>query len=109
MSEPDLSTLPKRMRYAADVLKEARKAHHSRPENGNSDWAAYAWDPTNLCYHADNWESEDSEAADRDAQIEELAQAMYQQIYSVSRFQFPWFQTVARNLVESGWRKGDPE
>jgi hypothetical protein len=53
-------------------------------------------------------EKRHTNSAGFDASVNELAQVMYDQIYSVSKYQWPWFQTVARKLVESGWRKGDP-
>lgn len=56
---PDLSTLPKRMRFAALVLDEARKEFHSRTENMSSNWIALAWNKGDLCTFASKWERSD--------------------------------------------------
>lgn len=42
---------------------------------------------------------------EHDALVDELAAVMYDRVYAVSQYQWPWFQTVARDLVKAGWRK----
>jgi len=62
MDQPDLSTLPKRMRYAADVLEET----NSRYEKIRKVTASYPdyleqpdWRPISLRYLSNSFEEED--------------------------------------------------
>lgn len=101
---PDLSTLPKRMRYAATVVEEARREYHNRPNNLNSNWVANAWDPTNLRHHADEFEADDRT---NDELINELA-PLLSVICDEAVAKDRGYVYVARRLAEFGWTKGDP-
>jgi hypothetical protein len=87
--QPDLSTLPARRRYAAEVLGEASGRC---PDDAN--W----WSPYSLCRFADKWEAEDREKADREALVEEL-------VRDVSNSQWWQPKCMARTLIDNGWTK----
>lgn len=103
---PDLSTLPKRMRYAATVLAEANERLASTTR------AAYLWATTSLIEQAGLWEVEDRATCDRDSQVEELARELWDAF--TPTFPDHWFshgtpradfRDSARKLIESGWHK----
>jgi hypothetical protein len=101
--QPDLSTLPKRMRYAAEVLREVNKR-----EGMHSD---FSWANCGLRALADRWESEDATAAERDALVEELAKGMALAVWNgidhwADDYVKALYLSCARFVVESGWRKG---
>jgi hypothetical protein len=91
MSEPDLSTLPHRMRYGA----------------------AYAWKPDALEIEAEGWERRDLAAGELEATIETLAREMLDTRKCVSSVPTSptWgdlrevYVRMARMLAEWGWRK----
>lgn len=99
MSDPDLSTLPKRMRYAADVMDEyisATSLHSGNP------FAAH-----NLRVAADRLETR------REAKVEELARELCAGFHHASELPnnpvlADYYRRVAGELIESGWRKEDP-
>jgi hypothetical protein len=98
MSEqPDLSTLPKRMRYAATVLREADARYDFNK----------VWPVEELEGFADQWEAEDRANGERDAMAEELAKTMFD-IFAVRDLNDEPPRNMARWLVDQGWRKGDP-
>lgn len=111
MSEPDLSTLPKRMRFAAEVLKEARETFHSRPENDRSGWLANHWTSSDLLNHAAAWERADAAKAAEDADLRQLTvelQSVYSRVLQPSSAD--WAEQEARihaqQMVSLGWRRG---
>lgn len=91
--QPDLSTLPKRMRYAADVMDEAKTRLDA--ERGNrddffgSEWHSYA-----LRRRAQIWE----DAGPVDELTRKLAELG-------SPAATGGYAQVARKLIESGWHK----
>jgi phage terminase large subunit GpA-like protein len=93
--QPDLSTLPNRMRYAATVIDEADNRYGTH-ESG--------WDSGGLRQLADMWENDDRQAeAERSALADELATELYEA---------GWVKVSSAHvihLIESGWRKGDPK
>lgn len=115
--QPDLSTLPQRMRYADAVLGEARDRYHADHRKDNAGWPATSWDGTGLRAYAEKWEAEDRAVAERDAQVEQLAREMFdanRPEHGRQQWDDPYevvqgaYMAIARDLVESGWRKGDP-
>jgi hypothetical protein len=93
---PELSTLPQRMREAADVIDEAAAEFHGRPENMNSGWLAHNWTAKDLRTYADDWEAADRQA---EALTDELARDLYGAGWrKVCR-------SDVRQLIESGWTK----
>jgi hypothetical protein len=96
--QPDLSTLPARMRYAADVLREADERYASK----------HSWSPDGLEIIADTWEDQDRATTERAAWIRELANTIYRAAgWSGNGPHEPHLE-AARRLIESGWRKGEP-
>jgi hypothetical protein len=86
--QPDLSTLPKRMRYAADVIAEYVDACPNL--DTGTQFAA-----PNLRIAADRYEQKCIRM------VANLAQSLYE---------LGWRKVTADHaqaLVESGWRKGD--
>lgn len=111
MMEPDLSTLPQRMRYAAEVLESASQ----RLTAEYPDRLGY-WYPNDLRIKAHDWEAKDRAAAERDTEVEELAKLLYTSIYNGPPGDTPpWnsrsnmtksaYQRQARKLIDAGWRK----
>lgn len=106
-AQPDLSTLPQRMRYAAKVIEEA----NLRKGDG-----AVSWGMGGLEIHADRWEFEDRAADERDAEVDELARKMYSilegphalawdcgaSLYTQHRDRY---LDLAQKLIQFGWRK----
>jgi hypothetical protein len=105
MSEPNLSTLPERMRYAAEVLEEVT----SRARRRNVIGDLSVWSTEDLWAFADEWETWDEENA---KPVEELAQFIHEapggSCCNWDELTEEW-QTVmrgyARKLIESGWHK----
>ena len=94
MSEqPDLSTLPKRMRYAAQVLEETNK----RFRDGCCLWS---WSPSSLGKYAQKFEAEDREAAEREALLDKLINEMRPYCANIKEV-----KSAARKLIENGWHK----
>jgi hypothetical protein len=93
MNEPDLSTLPKRMRYAADVLEEA--AERAQIENENE------WTPTMLRADASIWENLDNVAEQLQAQQNALMQELHDTLHDTG---FAYGEAATR-LIQRGWRK----
>ena len=123
MSEqPDLSTLPKRMRYAATVLAEAdaRYARYTRKQMVDD---CFGWDSQSLQSVADEWEAQDREVAEHKTLIENLAREMFTEqgrLYPKhENFKLPFDEAgagsqsncrrLAAALIDAGWRKVDPE
>lgn len=95
---PDLSTLPQRMWYAAEILREADVRYGS----------VHPWSPGGLEIQAQKWESEDGEAAEREGRIEELAWKIFEAFggfRSNSCGVSSVYWGAARDLVDAGWRK----
>jgi hypothetical protein len=98
--QPDLSTLPQRMRYAAAVMREATKRLDMEmlyPFSSPPTWAAWA-----LERRADIWEKANS--VEREALVEELAQQLMELDANATIF-VKGYSSSARKLIESGWRK----
>jgi hypothetical protein len=97
---PDLSTLPKRMRYAASVLEESAQRSGVKYD--------IEYTPALLRADAAVFENEDREAAEhaaeRAALASELARELVLHLQDLRRNP----QWVALTLIESGWRKADP-
>lgn len=101
--QPDLSTLPKRMRYAASVLEEATDWCNENQPGTNTVWNAYL-----LFKNADVREAEDREAAERKHIVEELAQELRDSSAKAPIRRTEEYRELAQHLVESGWRKEQP-
>ena len=99
-SRSDLSTLPQRMRYAAEVLAEAEVRYSQVAHE-------LGWDITGIRSVADKFESEDRADDEHTALIEELAKEL-SCAESVVLPERGFNYAKARRLIESGWRKGDP-
>lgn len=102
---PDLSTLPQRMRYAAQVIGEANdRLHYGTIED---------LPPPVLRSLADEWEAEDRAAAEHEALVEELVQEIVQAVVPGLNINLVNLATtgdmelhnVARKLIENGWTK----
>lgn len=91
--EPDLSTLPARMRFAATIIEEAAQEYYRREPNGN--WIARNWRSTDLKSFAEQWENEDRAGE----VVKELAHVLRE---AHIRGDYEYF---AEQLVASGWRK----
>lgn len=110
---PDLSTLPKRIRYAAGVLIEVRD--HALDLHRNDDFdTRYSWDVgSSLLKCADVWEQHADrlkiESDARRKMIEQLADEMKSDYESMSLNIIidDWWPNRARKLIDRGWRKGD--
>lgn len=116
MSEPDLSTLPQRMRYAADVVAEAQKRYADRPGD------TAPWSAKHLRQFAVKWEAEDREVAEREDLVKELLKDLCEAMMpgcgsflsdyiadnTDGSYVDDTLDRVARGLIESGWHKGDP-
>lgn len=99
MSEPDLSTLPQRMRYAAEVLSEADQRYGKlRMED-----ECFGWDAQSLHAVAQDWQDEDRR---RGAMVNELAADLTLAAGPTIMVNIPFY--IASKLVKMGWRKGDP-
>lgn len=102
MSTPDLSTLPARMYYAAEVLKEASHYYHSLPENRHSNWTGQLWSSSQLRNLADDWEAEEEAAAEQRRMVELLVADMckYGKYLTLQNR-----IDCARDLIAAGWTK----
>lgn len=103
MCELDLSTLPQRMRYAAEILREADERYGAR----------YSWNPDGIEIVAESWEEQDRAAAEHGAQVAELAADMFaaNRKERGRRADAPWssvcdiYLAIARTLIDDhGWR-----
>lgn len=102
-----LSTLPQRMRWAAQVLREADKRYG----------AAFAWKPYALEVTADRWEAEDHKGAERDGLEKELLKDLCEALVpglgsfisaaGSSTYADEILDRTVRGLLDSGWRKGE--
>lgn len=108
MNEPDLSTLPQRMHYAAEVVREAsQRLGHGVDSQ---------WRQGTLRKFARQFEAEDA----TETKVEELAEEIRaadvknstgyvakdrMQLKSCKEAYVP----VARDLIDAGWRKGESE
>jgi hypothetical protein len=109
MSEqPDLSTLPKRMRYAARVLEEATER-----ELRENVFEERKWSAERLLDRAGEFNKADY--AKRQKLVEELACELWglppgaAMGWSKAKESYQEVaRSAARKLIESGWRKGDP-
>ena len=103
---PDLSTLPHRMRYAATVLEEVSTAWSER-----SGCELYglpcemSWTAQSMSNTATRWEDEDRSGDELVSELAPLLSAICDEALAKDR----GYVYVARRLIESGWRKGDPE
>lgn len=113
-----MSTLPERMRQAADTLIEANYRFTGCSEAEARQMAEDKWSAVKLRHWADQWEGQDRRQAAIDRAVEVLARDMYDGWSTVkpdSRFHDTWHTTLevnretyrglARVLVESGWTK----
>jgi hypothetical protein len=104
---PDLTTLPKRVEYAAGVAAEI--AARERAENaGVRTLTPNASDV--LMQLAQRWEAADRVESEKDARVKTLAGLLRQfsDEYGVLPAEpFDVFTYVARQLVAIGWRPGD--
>jgi hypothetical protein len=97
---PDLSTLPQRMWFAADVIGEV--INRIALEGGRG---PVAFASVDLRCLANRWEAEDRKAGEQAAQVDVLAA----ELDGVLPEGWIDFVGMARKLIESGWRKdGDP-
>lgn len=104
--QPDLSTLPKRMRYAATVLAEANERLNELNILGKQ--TGYLWGSSSLIKEAGLWEESDRAAADHDTQIDELARQIHAYDLPPRTGFFEvrdMYRAIARSLIESGWHK----
>lgn len=112
MSEtPDLSTLPKRMRYAADVLQDVLN-HHGVISHFD---LVNFWSPGSWRYYAASFEAEEKAAAEHEQQVEQLAKTMCDGVAErVSTFAWGddrnrWnreiYRQAARAAIAAGWTK----
>lgn len=115
MSEqPDLSTLPKQMRYVARVLEKVSTEWSERTGCrliGNA-WEKN-WSAQGIENAAKRWEFEDGIKVARDAEMEELARALGPIVWAQASFDdLPDYnqkfcRRAACGLIDSGWRKVD--
>lgn len=107
--QPDLTTLPQRMLWAADVLAEANERYNLHPDAPCS----ASW----LRNEARHVEDEDKEAAEKDALVEDLAR----ELFNAQSARYPnrnelkaWDEAgtcrddsmgLARALIDNGWTK----
>lgn len=112
-AQPDLSTLPQRMMYAADVVAAANDRY--RNENPRAGFSANEpMSPSSMRYLANQWAREDRERADMAEEIEQLAE----ELLKAQRLAYPGREDLhtsskaaenarilAAHLIESGWRK----
>lgn len=99
MSEPESLTLPQWMRVAADVIDDVN-TRLGGPINGH-------WRPSELRGEADQVEAEEREAAERQTLTDDLAEDL--RTLSINT-ELPYgerWADCARQLIESGWHKGD--
>lgn len=100
MSEPDLSTLPQRMRYAAEVRDEANARI--------GDWDGKRFGGSWLTY-ADMWEAQDRADSEKVAQshalAEELWEAFLVDYHTDSITEKLKILGICRRLVDDGWKK----
>lgn len=101
---PDLSTLPQRMRYAAEAMREAEARNAHPPISG--------WSPWWLEARSRDWEIEDRETAERDSgQVEKLARELHGINWSWGEFEGlshavqVAYRANAQRLLDAGWRK----
>lgn len=93
------STLPERMRAAAETLVEASKRYSEEHGLLPEQFEATSWDAANLRVVADRWETLDAEQAAADALAIELARTLYDA---------GWHQVTERQvrpLIDDGWTK----
>lgn len=108
----DVSTLPQRLRDAAQAVEDLREAFPKRQLFASPGW---------LCRQAEEIEAENRAACERDARVQELACMLLE----AQRIQDPqrtglqsWNEAseklrgncrfLAQYVIESGWRKGEP-
>lgn len=98
--QPDLSTLPQRMRYASTVIEEAAREYHRRDPQGG--WLARNWRSTDLVSYADLWERVDREADLR--KLDELGGiiAEHFRALGVSGYNVA-ARGAARKAIDAGW------
>ena len=103
-----MSDLADRMRAAANTLEEANQRYSLTAES--------EWRPCQLRREARHVEDEDQEAAELQAMTEEMARILSAGLGSCHHTwedQTPEWQTMLRkqahNLIQSGWRKIEPE
>jgi hypothetical protein len=97
--QPDLSTLPKRMWFAADVLREVINRIALEGASGPVAFAS-----VDLRCLANRWEAEERKAGELESQVVELAAEI--KFLSADTIDFA---ELGRKLVQSGWRKdGEP-
>jgi hypothetical protein len=108
MSRPDLSTLPARMRYAAQVLEEASERYYGKK-------TFHGWAADGLRNVAAIFDDQDRAAKESEQQVEELAKTMFDGVANhVSTFEWGDYQNrwnrdiyrhAARAALDAGWTK----
>lgn len=98
MTIPELDTLPQRMRYAATILEETNQRY--RYGLGGT------WYPGELRKEADIIETEDTETAELEALVEELAHLIPEIPWNeVTDLHQRFYRDSAHRIIENGWRK----
>ncbi|OQW34557.1 MAG: hypothetical protein A4E20_11090 [Nitrospira sp. SG-bin2] len=96
---PDLSTLPNRMRYAAKVVSEAQK----RYSPGTTGACTQAWSHNDLVRSAAAWEKEDAEKVEVLAKLlSEAPQCIY--VWEVlNEVERQKLRDYAKKMINLGW------
>lgn len=98
--QPDLSTLPQRMRWAAGVLEEANARYGHPPD--------CRWFPSSLRAEAEAVEDEDKEVAEREGLAQELyraGQGCHEALSQADKGVADWYRKIAQKLLADGWTK----
>lgn len=99
MSEPDLSTLPARMRYAAGVLEDAAARYWGYPSPD------FSWAPAGLRNLAVIFDDQDRATVEREQMAADLIRDL--QAVESPNFGLAEYIDIATHLVDAGWTKAD--
>lgn len=106
--QPDLTTLPERMRYAASVINAVNRRASDLQQMPPID---REWNSSSLHRWADAWEVEDDvpvgELAEELLKAQRLAYPAREDLHTNSKAGEN-ARILAAHLIESGWRKGGP-